>query len=85
MLKDDLGEHRLNVEEKKQKLDGGRPGSGTRIGGRGGLQMGPGRGGFGNPGRGGGRGGGPGGGRGGGDMRGLGNTRGGFRGGAPRQ
>merc|ERR1712226_1450157 len=49
------GEHRLNVEEKKQRSEqGGRPGSGTRPGRGGGMgNMGPGRGG-GPPGRGGG-------------------------------
>lgn len=51
--------HRLNVEEKKQRGESGRPGSGTRSGGRGGSSGPAGRigapGGFG---RGGGRGGG---------------------------
>ncbi|KAI0217018.1 Ras GTPase-activating protein-binding protein 2 [Lamellibrachia satsuma] len=51
-----LGDHRLNVEEKKQRGEqGGRPGSGTRLGGRGGSMGGMGRGGMG--GRGGSRGG----------------------------
>lgn len=52
------GEHRLNVEEKKQRGEQGRPGSGTRTGGRGGGMGMMGRGGMGNS-RGGGRGGGP--------------------------
>ena len=51
-----LGDHRLNVEEKKQRSEqGGRPGSGTRLGGRPGSMGGMGRGGMG--GRGGNRGG----------------------------
>lgn len=72
------GEHRLNVEEKKQRGEqGGRPGSGTRIGGRGGMGGGIGRGSMGSASRGGGRGGPP-------RMENRGGGRGGF-GSAPRR